>query len=81
MIKFDYTTGAGLFVGRKLRQTRGPRYRRFDTAAEAVRFAIEEIPGSRLLGSVLEVDDDRFDDRQIRMLYDDPGYPFARREK
>ncbi|MCS0459798.1 MULTISPECIES: hypothetical protein [Rhizobium] len=79
MVEFDYTTGAGLYAGKKLRGVSAPRYRRFETAAEALRFAIEQMPIRQLRGSVLEVDEARFDDRQIRMLYDDPGYPLRRR--
>ncbi|MCX8999605.1 hypothetical protein NOF55_21090 [Rhizobiaceae bacterium BDR2-2] len=81
MPEFDYTTGAGLYAGKKFRGSSGPRYRRFETAAEAVRFAIEDMPGSQLRGSVLEVDETRFDDRQIRMLYDAPEYPLKRRDE
>ncbi|MEK1892429.1 MAG: hypothetical protein AAAB20_03930 [Rhizobium sp.] len=79
MAEFNYMTEAGLYAGTKLRGVSAPRYRRFETAAEAVRFAIEEMPERQLRGSVLEVDEARFDDRQIRMLYDDPGYPLGRR--
>lgn len=79
--EFNYMTGAGLYVGRRSRGSSGPRYKRFETAAEAVRFAIEDMPGSQLRDSMLEVDESQFDDRQIRMLYDAPGYPFSRRDK
>jgi hypothetical protein len=78
--EFNYMTAAGLYAGKKMRRSSGLRYRRFDTAAEAVRFAIEEMPGSQLRGSVLEVNETRFVDRQIRMLYDAPSFPLERRE-
>jgi len=48
---------------------------------QAVRFAMEDMPGSQLRGCVLEVNEARFDERQIRMLYDAPAYPLSRREK
>jgi len=79
--EFNYMTEAGLYTGKTLRGTRGPRYKRFETAAEAVRFAMEDMPGSQLRGCVLEVNEARFDEKQIRMLYDAPAYPLSRREK
>lgn len=82
MAEFDYMTTAGLYAGRKQRGGNvRPRYQRFDTAAEAVQFAIENLADSQLLGSVLEVEEARFDGRQIRGLYDAPGYPLPRRQK
>ena len=81
MAEFDYMIEAGLYTGKTLRSSRGPRYRRFETAAEAVRFAMEDLPGPQLRGCVLEVNEARFDERQIRMLYDAAAYPLSRREK
>lgn len=81
MAEFNYTIEAGLYTGKTLRSSRGPRYRRFETAAEALRFAMEEMPGSQLRGCVLEVNEARFDERQIRVLYDAPAYPLSRRER
>jgi len=81
LTQFDYTGVAGLYSGKSLRGSRGPRYRRFETAAEALRFAIEDMPGAQQLGSLLEVDEARFDHRQIRAFYDAPAYPLVRRIK
>jgi hypothetical protein len=77
---FDYDTAAELFParGRKFnRQSSG--YRRFDRAADAIRFAIEELRPELLLGAYLEVDEVRFDCRGIRRLYERAEYPLARR--
>lgn len=81
MNEFDYMVEAALYPGRKAKGHRSPRYKRFETVAEAVRFAVEERDGCQLRGSVLEVDESRYDDRQIQMLYDAPGYPLARDPK
>lgn len=54
------------------------RYRRFDTAAEAIRFAIEELPPLMLVGACLQIEDERFDSDQIRELYQSAAYPLER---
>jgi hypothetical protein len=77
---FDYATSAELFPTRNRRARRAPMsYKRFDRAAEAIRFAIEELPPEMLLGAYLEVDEERFDGAGIRRLYQSPDYPLARR--
>ena len=76
-MSFDYDAPADFFAARS-RKGGAIRYRRFDTAAEATRFAIEEIPAPMLIGVYLQVEDERFDGDQIRELYDNAAYPFAR---
>ena len=53
-------------------------YRRFDRAADAIRFAIEELSPELLIGAHLEVEEERFDSEGIRRLYDDADYPLPR---
>jgi hypothetical protein len=76
---FDYTTEAELF-STKARNSRSKPlgYKRFTRAAEAIRFAIEDLPPHLLIGTALEVDDVRYDGKQIRRLYDSADYPLAR---
>jgi hypothetical protein len=78
-IEFDYDAAAELFPSRRQRSRRRPiGYRRFGHAADAIRFAIEELPPEFLLGACLEVDEERYNDRAIRHLYDSSDYPLTR---
>lgn len=78
---FNSTNGAELFPGRTRKHAGRSGYRRFDSASEAVRFAIEELPASLLLGAFLEIDETRFDMTGIRALYDSAEYPLPRAAK
>jgi len=77
---FDYKAMAELFPVRNRKFNRQfTRYRRFDSAAEALRFAIEELPPQLLPGSVLEVEEERLNSDEMRRLYDSAEFPLARR--
>jgi hypothetical protein len=80
VIGFDYRAEAELFPNRNRKPKRHPiGYRRFAHAADAIRFAIEELPPEFLLGALLEVDEERYDEDGIRRLYESMDYPLARR--
>ena len=82
MSAFNYSSQAELFPTRNRKSRRQPLgYRRFDRAAEAIRFAMEELPSQSLAGAYLEVDEQRFDSVGIRRLYESTDYPLARRPK
>ena len=53
-------------------------YRRFATGAEAIRFAIEDLPAEGLAATVLEIGGSRFHPGEIRNLYDSAAYPLHR---
>ena len=75
---FDYKATAELFLSRSRAAKSRPKYKRFDTAAEAVRFVIESLPAAVLPGTYLLVEGDRFGVEEIRYLYDSTGYPLRR---
>jgi len=79
MTDFDYNAPADLFPARSKKGNRPFGYRRFETAAEAIRYAIEVMPLDFLAGAVLEVDKKRVDGPRIRELYDSETYPLARK--
>jgi hypothetical protein len=81
MASFDYSVPAELFPSRSRKRGRPIGYRRFDTAAEAIRFAIEELDPELLLGATLEVDETRFDSDGMRRLYEQDDYPLPRGER
>ncbi|WP_439924363.1 hypothetical protein [Nitrobacter sp. JJSN] len=78
---FSFKKSAELFPAAIRKKKRaGFAYRRFDTAADAVRFAIEELPADSLNGAYLQVDEARFDQNGIRSLYESCDFPLPRRE-
>jgi hypothetical protein len=76
MTTFDYSAPAELFR-RKTKANSRTLYRRFDTAAAAISFAVEALDDLPL--TTVEVDELRLDGRAIRELYDSRDYPLARK--
>jgi len=57
---FDYAAQAELYPTRSYKRRAGSvKYKRFEVAVEAVRFAMEELSPEFLLGTYLEVEEQR----------------------
>ena len=76
---FDFSAPAELFPGRSNKGRDRFTYKRFDTAAEALRFAVEDMSAHALLGAYLESEETRCGAQEIRHLYESAAYPLKRR--
>ena len=80
MTTFDYAASAELFIPKRRSGARQPlSYRRFAIAAEAIRFAVEELPAVRTLGAWMQVGEERFNSDDIQRLHESTSYPRRRR--
>lgn len=80
MSEFDYNAAAELFPARRRVPKRQPiGYKRFAQAADAIRFAVEDVAPELLVGVCLEVDERRYGSDDIHRLYESTDYPLARR--
>jgi hypothetical protein len=76
---FDYNAPAGVFTrSAHGRRGGGAKYKRFDSAAEAIRYIIEEVPAPLWPGISVETGDETLDHRQVLDLYKARDYPFSR---
>ena len=78
MSKFDYSAPAELFPSRNRKIKQVMKYRRFDKAADAIQFAMEELPTPLLLGAVIVIDEARLGHQDIRDLYESAHYPLKK---
>jgi hypothetical protein len=77
--KFDFDAPAELFPSRNRKIVNKIKYRRFDRAADAIRFAVEELPEPLLLGAYIQIDEERLGHKDIQGLYDSAEYPLTKR--
>ena len=78
-MSFDYSAPAELFLAKPMKGSR-TKYRRFATAAEAIRYAVEDLCTPRAFGAWLEVGDERFNSNEIQRLYEASDYPLRKSE-
>jgi hypothetical protein len=75
--EFDYGVPAELFALK--RKKYGPvTYRRFKTAAEAIRYAVEDLSRPLLDGTFIETGTERLNGRTIQKLYGGARYPLKK---
>jgi hypothetical protein len=80
MAAFNFGALAELYPCKGRGGARSPvTYHRFETAAEAIRFAIEDLSPMLLNGAILEVDEERYHKNEIRAFYDSKEFPLLRR--
>ena len=77
-MSFYYNAPAELFLSKPAKGS-STKYRHF-TAAEALRFAVEDLRIPKAFGAWLEVGDERFDSSEIQRLYEADGYPLRKSE-
>ena len=75
MNKFDLNAPAELFPSRNRKIASKVKYRRFDRASEAIRFAVEDMPEALLLGAYIEINEQRLGHKDIRALYESAILP------
>jgi hypothetical protein len=74
---FDYDAPAELFLAKRTKSGR-QNYRRFATADEAIRYAVEDLRTPKAFGVWLQVGDERFNSSEIQRLYEADDYPLRR---
>jgi hypothetical protein len=77
MPPFDYNAPAELFLAKRTKSSR-ENNRRFATAAEAIRYAIEDLRTPKAFGVWLQVGDERFNRSEIQRLYEAADFPLSK---
>lgn len=74
----DWSQPAELYSSAATFGARKSRYMRFPSAAEAIRFAVEDMSQAQMRGLALECGDTRIEGEAIRSLYYTADYPLQR---
>lgn len=75
---FDYTVPAQLYYPVRAGKWAPLSFDRFETSAEAIKYAVEQLTPVMLHGAVLEIEEDRFGSGDIRQLYEAQSFPLDR---
>ncbi|MBY0226502.1 MAG: hypothetical protein K2Q28_11915 [Hyphomicrobium sp.] len=79
MDTFDYQVPAEVYASRGRGATKRPMtFYRFESAAEAIQFVMEKLPPEMLMGTTMEIGEERFIGNDIKRLYHSPGFPLNR---
>ena len=80
MTQFDFQAPAALFLGSDWHAAVAQGPRKFRTAAQALRFALEEAAPVSLKGASLELNGQSHSNDQMIWLYRSPDYPLRRKK-
>ena len=79
MTHFDFQAPAALYLGSDAHTAASQGPRSFRTAAQALRFALEEAAPVSLRGASLQLAGKRYDNSQMSRLYRSAHYPYPRK--
>ncbi|MDB5621537.1 MAG: hypothetical protein JWR39_100 [Devosia sp.] len=75
----DYSAPAELYLGRDPQTAYAQGARRFRTAAQAIRFAVEEAAPVSLHGALLRVGSRAYREQELTRLYRSAEFPLPRK--
>ncbi len=75
MQPFPYGAPAEMFAASSIRRSSRMNYRRFETAADAIRYVMEDLPAPMQPGTSIQVGDERLGFTEIAELYESVGFP------
>jgi hypothetical protein len=78
-MSFDCNAPAELFLTKRTKNDR-ENYRRFTMAAEAIRYAVEDLRTPKAIGAWLEVGHERLNSSEIHRLYEASDCPLRKPE-
>ena len=82
MDDFNYSGPANLYIAdRRCAGRHSMTYLKFETAAKAICYSIEELPGASLPGTILEANEEKYHHRDISKLDDRSAYPLLRQTR